>query len=55
MRKRIYQPEEKDQIFYEIQEAQEEIKRLKAKPYLSEWEYQDLQMAQAKLRTLRSM
>lgn len=55
MRKRIYQPEERDQIYNEIQEAQEEIRRLKAKPYLSEWEYKTLDMAQKKLRHLRSM
>lgn len=53
--KRLYRPEDKDQIFYEIQEAQAEIKRLKAKPYLSEMEYHSLQMAQQKLRMLRSM
>lgn len=53
--KRVYTPKEKDQIFYEIQEAQAEIKRLKAKPYLSEMEYRSLQMAQEKLRMLRSM
>ena len=55
MRKRVYQPEEKDEIFYEIQKCQEEIRRLKAKPYLSEWEYKTLDMAQKKIRHLRSM
>ena len=51
--KRLYRPIEKDQIIYEMEEAQAEIKRLKEKPCLSEMEFRSLQMAQQKYYQLR--
>lgn len=53
--KRLYQPNEKDEISYEISKVQDDIRRLKAKPYLSEMEFHTLQMAQQRLRYLRSL
>ena len=53
--KRLYTPEQKDQIFYEIKEAQETIRRIKSKPYRTPEEQNILDIAIQTLRTLRSM
>lgn len=53
--KRLYTPEEKDQIFYEIQAAQETIREIKSKPYRTPEEQTRLDLAIQTLRSLRSM
>lgn len=53
--KRIYTPEERDQIFYEIEEAKATIKEIRKKKYRTPQDQDRLDLELQKLRTLRSM
>lgn len=53
--KRLYSPKEKDDIMYELERLQNIIIRLKAKPYLSEYEFKTLQLAMQEFNHLRGI
>ena len=53
--KRLYRKEEKDEISYEMERLEREIKYLDSQDELSEWEYVTLEMKKKKLNYLRRM